>query len=490
MSRKSSRKPAAPVKNRRHVSESNKSDEDSDEDSVTSHDESGDEDQGETESGKKARRIPAELPDDLAPPMDEDVRNELCRQFGASPSPSDVSNAGSDDDDDDDEVMAEVEAKEKAALAMRRKQGSMLATVTADSRAAADAAQKAAENAKARAAEQEAKEAKSRASAMSLDVAEASDDDRPEARAKAKAQRKQARQEKRDRKRERRDRKRERRAGRQDTKDVSPAKEASKRHARGKRKRAVAGGVEDDDYDQDGETTKYVADVADGADADGVDAAKEAAATKLAKKTEVDAAEPTQPKTSNVVEPLPEIKGFLYTPEERSKRSGSLLSKGSTGKKAAKSGFLAANREVVVVTSGSQVYHNDILMVKDELGRYVRPNKLGRAPKASKKAKRRHRYRPGTVALREIRRYQKSHDLLIRKLPFQRLVREIAQNIRNGIYVDLRFQGTAILALQEAAEAYLVSLFEDTNLCAIHAKRVTIMPKDIQLARRIRGERS
>ena len=90
-----------------------------------------------------------------------------------------------------------------------------------------------------------------------------------------------------------------------------------------------------------------------------------------------------------------------------------------------------------------------------------------------------HRYRPGTVALREIRRYQKSTDLLIRKLPFQRLVREIAQDFKS----DLRFQGSAVLALQEAAEAYLVGLFEDTNLCAIHAKRVTIMPKDIQLAR-------
>ena len=97
-----------------------------------------------------------------------------------------------------------------------------------------------------------------------------------------------------------------------------------------------------------------------------------------------------------------------------------------------------------------------------------------------------HRYRPGTVALREIRRYQKSTELLIRKLPFQRLVREIAQEFKT----DLRFQGSAVLALQEAAEAYLVGLFEDTNLCAIHAKRVTIMHKDIQLARRIRGERS
>merc|ERR1712183_656782 len=100
--------------------------------------------------------------------------------------------------------------------------------------------------------------------------------------------------------------------------------------------------------------------------------------------------------------------------------------------------------------------------------------------------KRAHRYRPGTVALREIRKYQKSTVLLIRKLPFQRLVREIAQDFKT----DLRFQSHAVLALQEAAEAYLVGLFEDTNLCAIHAKRVTIMPKDIQLARRIRGERA
>lgn len=97
-----------------------------------------------------------------------------------------------------------------------------------------------------------------------------------------------------------------------------------------------------------------------------------------------------------------------------------------------------------------------------------------------------HRYRPGTVALREIRRYQKSTELLIRKLPFQRLVREIAQDFKT----DLRFQSSAISALQESSEAYLVSLFEDTNLCAIHAKRVTIMPKDVQLARRIRGERA
>ena len=96
------------------------------------------------------------------------------------------------------------------------------------------------------------------------------------------------------------------------------------------------------------------------------------------------------------------------------------------------------------------------------------------------------RYRPGTMALREIRHYQKSTELLIRKLPFNRLVREIAQDFKT----DLQFQAQAIGALQEASEAYLVGLFEDTNLCAIHAKRVTIMPKDIQLARRIHGERA
>lgn len=96
------------------------------------------------------------------------------------------------------------------------------------------------------------------------------------------------------------------------------------------------------------------------------------------------------------------------------------------------------------------------------------------------------RFRPGTVALREIRRYQKTTDLLLLKAPFQRVVRELAQDYK----AELRFQSAAIAALQEAAEAYLVDLFEDTNLCAIHAKRVTIMSKDMQLTRRIRGERT
>nr|GEX99525.1 histone H3.2 [Tanacetum cinerariifolium] len=92
----------------------------------------------------------------------------------------------------------------------------------------------------------------------------------------------------------------------------------------------------------------------------------------------------------------------------------------------------------------------------------------------------------GTVALREIHKYKKSTELLTMKLPFQRLVREIKQDVKT----DLRFQSSAVTALQEVSEAYLVELFEDTNLCAIHAKRVMIMPKDMQLARRIRGERA
>ncbi|KAJ7276493.1 histone-fold-containing protein, partial [Mycena haematopus] len=108
-------------------------------------------------------------------------------------------------------------------------------------------------------------------------------------------------------------------------------------------------------------------------------------------------------------------------------------------------------------------------------------------------APRKKRFRPGTVALREIRKYQKSTDLLLRKLPFSRLVREIASEMTtdmNDNYqpgADLRWQSSALMALQEATEAYLVHLFEDANLCAIHAKRVTIMQRDIQLARRIRG---
>ena len=96
------------------------------------------------------------------------------------------------------------------------------------------------------------------------------------------------------------------------------------------------------------------------------------------------------------------------------------------------------------------------------------------------------RYRPGVLAMRQIKRYQKSTELLIRVAPFQRLVRQITLSVSGG--KQFTYQAEAINALQHAAEAYLVGLFEDTNLCTLHAKRVTIMPKDIQLARRIRGE--
>jgi histone H3 len=99
--------------------------------------------------------------------------------------------------------------------------------------------------------------------------------------------------------------------------------------------------------------------------------------------------------------------------------------------------------------------------------------------------KKAHRFLPGTVALRDIRRYQQSTNTLIPLAPFSRLVREMAaeQNLKG-----FRFQASAITALQSATEAYLVGVFEDSNLCAIHAKRVTIMPSDILLARRLRGE--
>ncbi|KAF8621639.1 hypothetical protein AX15_007657 [Amanita polypyramis BW_CC] len=124
----------------------------------------------------------------------------------------------------------------------------------------------------------------------------------------------------------------------------------------------------------------------------------------------------------------------------------------------------------------------------------------GTAPRRSEPAsqargdeggRKKRRYRPGTKALKEIRKYQKSTDLLLQKLPFARLVREIAMDMTTDMneYSEggLRWQSSALLALQEATEAFLVHLFEDANLCAIHAKRVTIMTRDIQLARRIRG---
>jgi|TARA_B110000003_G_scaffold200146_1_gene198737 histone H3 len=143
-----------------------------------------------------------------------------------------------------------------------------------------------------------------------------------------------------------------------------------------------------------------------------------------------------------------------------------------------------------------------------------------RFPSRAELDKKKRRYRPGTLALKEIRRFQKTTDLLIRKMPFARLVRFIARDGVNDSNVvsprstdalsdtdeprfpldsqvreisnelspePLRYTAESLLALQEATEDFLVHLFEDCNLCAIHAKRVTIMPKDLQLARRIRG---
>ena len=100
------------------------------------------------------------------------------------------------------------------------------------------------------------------------------------------------------------------------------------------------------------------------------------------------------------------------------------------------------------------------------------------------KEKRKMKFKPGTVALREIKKYQKSTDMLLPHAPFHRLVRSICSNIDS----DLRFQSQALLALQESSEAYLTSVFEDANLCSLHANRVTVMKKDMDLARRIRGE--
>ena len=117
------------------------------------------------------------------------------------------------------------------------------------------------------------------------------------------------------------------------------------------------------------------------------------------------------------------------------------------------------------------------------------PSSSGKSPKSPRGIDtpcKKRKYRPGTRALMEIRKYQKSTDLMIPKLPFSRVIREICEKVcPRG---DLRFQSAAINALQEAAEAYLVTLFEDSFLCTLHARRLTLMPQDMALARRIRGE--
>ncbi|TFY80537.1 hypothetical protein EWM64_g3471 [Hericium alpestre] len=142
---------------------------------------------------------------------------------------------------------------------------------------------------------------------------------------------------------------------------------------------------------------------------------------------------------------------------------------------------MACTKQTAHKSTGGKAPHKHIAaMTASNFHDPRRADYKGPAPIPVKKA---HRFHPGTVALREICRYQKSTELLICKLPFQHLVCEIAY----GIKPDMRFQSSAIMALQEAAEAYLVSLFEDTNLAAIHTKRVTIQQKDLALARRLRG---
>lgn len=102
-------------------------------------------------------------------------------------------------------------------------------------------------------------------------------------------------------------------------------------------------------------------------------------------------------------------------------------------------------------------------------------------------ARKKRRFRPGKRVLQEIRKLQLTTHTLIPRIHFSRIVRDVALSVLNGL-TTLRWASEALEALQAAAEAYLVGLFEDANLCAIHAKRVTIMVKDIYLARRIRGE--
>ncbi|GAW82231.1 histone H3-like centromeric protein CSE4 [Plasmodium gonderi] len=111
---------------------------------------------------------------------------------------------------------------------------------------------------------------------------------------------------------------------------------------------------------------------------------------------------------------------------------------------------------------------------------------LEKGMKKTTRIRRPHRYRPGVLALKEIRAYQASTQLLIPKIPFVRVVKEITRLFELPDE-QLRYTPEALLALQTASEAYLVSLFEDAYLCSLHANRVTLMPKDIHLARRIRG---
>jgi histone H3/H4 len=119
---------------------------------------------------------------------------------------------------------------------------------------------------------------------------------------------------------------------------------------------------------------------------------------------------------------------------------------------------------------------------------YLKISQISQEPKKEvkfTKVKKNLRFRPGIKALKEIRKFQKSTDLLIHRLPFARLVKEITLNFR----YSFQWQSMALEAIQYASEDYIIGLMEDANLSALHAKRVTVMPKDIKLAKRIRGDK-
>ena len=208
-------------------------------------------------------------------------------------------------------------------------------------------------------------------------------------------------------------------------------------------------------------------------------------AQELEKEEEIGLITPTTPKGPSTGEPFEPNPGML-PPGPRKMIDGQPKPRTSAQQR------LKPKKPSARSVKEAQVELKRILVEKREEKRKKAAARLGKkdGQKAPKKGgvKKRYRYRPGTVPLK-----QKSTELLIRKLPFQRLVREIASDsgvIKSPLCGKVRFQSAAVMALQEAAEAYPVGLFEDTNLCTIHARRVTIMPKDIQLAQRIRGERA
>jgi len=147
---------------------------------------------------------------------------------------------------------------------------------------------------------------------------------------------------------------------------------------------------------------------------------------------------------------------------------------------------MARTKQTARKSTGGKVSRKSILAAKRDKGKDGEKRKSKRGEVAG--VKRKHRWRPGTVALREIRRFQRTTNLLIPRSPFLRMIRQVMSEVKQG-QSDLRIQVGAVGAIQEAAEAYIVGVFEDTNLCAIHAKRVTIMPRDIHLAMRLRGHR-